>query len=605
VTAADTATTAVDLIARYDTAGPPSNRRRRRRAARAFLDRFGELSRWERATLAQQLAADAVCGRFVAWLIVAGALRPSAAYLLACRGRLAAVGDIVHPHLSAQFLLVGEQLGFAGVIVRRQWSALLQIAALTAAQPTRLSAELINAALMQFRDAAELLGHSRTRNLSAEAFGMQSVLFHLGMLNRLPGRNNGRGGRRTADWERIALQAPILAATLHDYLEQLSVRFRPNSMKTIDTSLRLFAGYLTEHHPDVTAVADITRTHVQGYKSWLAVRPGHRGPQLANQTLRGRLGVLAAFFNRLAELDIADAPNRPPIWRSDLPIKDDPLPRFIDDAASAKLHVAAQAHPDLFTRTAIELLARTGMRKSELLGLTIDAVVQIGSAYWLRIPIGKLHTDRYVPLHPQLKALLDQWLLRRGDTVRSNLMFIEKGRRINASRLDTALTACATTAGIGHITAHQLRHTLATQAINRGMSLEAIAALLGHKSMSMTLVYARIADRTVADEYFAVTEKVEALYGQARQLPADAEGTHMANLRKEADRRMLGNGYCARPAELDCHFESICEACTFFVTTIEFRPTLQRQRDDAETKGQRGRQQIFQGLIDRLDPAAS
>jgi hypothetical protein len=36
----------------------------------------------------------------------------------------------------------------------------------------------------------------------------------------------------------------------------------------------------------------------------------------------------------------------------------------------------------------------------------------------------------------------------------------------------------------------------------------------------MTMIYARIADRTVANEYFAVTEKVEALYGQPAQLPA-------------------------------------------------------------------------------------
>ena len=47
----------------------------------------------------------------------------------------------------------------------------------------------------------------------------------------------------------------------------------------------------------------------------------------------------------------------------------------------------------------------------------------------------------------------------------------------------------------------------------------------------------------------------------------------MRKLRSEMHRRMLGNGYCARPVELDCHFESICESCTFFVTTIEFRPT--------------------------------
>lgn len=37
----------------------------------------------------------------------------------------------------------------------------------------------------------------------------------------------------------------------------------------------------------------------------------------------------------------------------------------------------------------------------------------------------------------------------------------------------------------------------------------------------------------------------------------------MFKLRREMDRRMLGNGSCARPVELDCHFESICESCTF------------------------------------------
>lgn len=136
------------------------------------------------------------------------------------------------------------------------------------------------------------------------------------------------------------------------------------------------------------------------------------------------------------------------------------------------------------------------------------------------------------------------------------------------------------------------------------MSLEAIAALLGHRSMRMTMVYARIADRTVADEYFSVSEKVETLYDVPNQLPADAEGSEMAKLRKEMHQRMLGNGYCARPVELDCHFESICESCTFFVTTIEFKPTLERQRQDAARKGQIGRQKLFDGLLERLGTEA-
>ena len=60
----------------------------------------------------------------------------------------------------------------------------------------------------------------------------------------------------------------------------------------------------------------------------------------------------------------------------------------------------------------------------------------------------------------------------------------------------------------------------------------------------------------------------------------------MARLRRE-HHRLLGNGYCTRPAELDCAFESICETCTFFQTSIEFRPTLQAQHDDADDQGTR------------------
>ena len=54
------------------------------------------------------------------------------------------------------------------------------------------------------------------------------------------------------------------------------------------------------------------------------------------------------------------------------------------------------------------------------------------------------------------------------------------------------------------------RHTMATQFIDQGMSLEVIAALLGHRSMRMTLTYARISNRTVAEEYFRVTQAIEA-----------------------------------------------------------------------------------------------
>lgn len=98
------------------------------------------------------------------------------------------------------------------------------------------------------------------------------------------------------------------------------------------------------------------------------------------------------------------------------------------------------------------------------------------------------------------------------------------GKSIDRHMVTRFINKAGAAAGLGHIHPHQLRHTLATQAINRGMSLEAIAAMLGHKSMDMTLVYAKIANRTVAEEYFTVAEKVDSLYARPAELPADDLG---------------------------------------------------------------------------------
>ena len=293
------------------------------------------------------------------------------------------------------------------------------------------------------------------------------------------------------------------------------------------------------------------------------------------------------------------------MFPGDVPKLDDPLPRFIDDGAAKKLIQAARATDDPFARLTVEFLARTGLRRGEFLDLKIDSVVQIGAAYWLHVPLGKLRTDRYIPLHPQLKELLDEWVARpAGQPSRAVAVHGPRPAARARERPQGDCSRSPSEAGLGPVTPHQLRHTLATQAINRGMSLEAIAALLGHKSMRMTMVYAKISNRTVADEYFKVSEQVEALYDAPKELPAEAEGTEMRKLRSEMHRRMLGNGYCARPVGLDCHFESICESCTYFQTTLEFRPTLQRQRDDAAEKGQVGRLKIFDGLLTRLDTQA-
>jgi site-specific recombinase XerD len=409
---------------------------------------------------------------------------------------------------------------------------------------------------------------------------------------------------RLSDWDQLSAAVPNMVATMRRYLDQLASILRPGSVSNADQALRALATFLTEQAPEVKNVADIGRRHVEDYRQWLAARPGRDTARVTPATLAHRLGTLRMFFVRLHEWDWPDAPPRVPIIPADLPRQDHPLPKALDDAAAAKLLRAAQADRRMLVRVVVEVLLRTGLRVGEFTALHADAVVLIGAAHWLHVPVGKLHDDRYLPLHPHLVTLIADYRAKHIGPDNPLLLPRENGRPLDRHTVTRLINRAAQAADLPHIHPHQLRHTLATQAINRGMTLEAIAALLGHRSLDMTLRYAKIANRTVADEYFAVTEKVEALYGQGNPLPADAIGPRMARLRRE-HHRLLGNGYCTRPPELDCAFEAICETCTFFQTGIEFRPTLQRQRDHATERDQTHRADLFDRLLIQLDDQVS
>jgi len=122
------------------------------------------------------------------------------------------------------------------------------------------------------------------------------------------------------------------------------------------------------------------------------------------------------------------------------------------------------------------------------------------------------------------------------------------------------------------------------------MSLEAIAALLGHRSPRMTLVYARIADTVVAEQYFNATRVVEAETAIPVPTPGDADAA-------ARHRRLLGNGHCTRPLELDCRFHTICEGCGFFETGPEFVGILRRQRDDAVQHTDLARMKLYDEFV--------
>ncbi len=402
------------------------------------------------------------------------------------------------------------------------------------------------------------------------------------------------------DWAVLAARAPQLAATMRRCLAQQAVSLAPNSITAGESCFRRFGLWITDHDRSVHAAADISRDHIEAFKLKLATDINTRtGKPLATNTIRQQLRLLKVFFDRIIEWDFDDAPRRNPIIHGDVPPRPEPLPKFLDDAAMSKFMHQTGIEPDPLRKLCVLLLARTGMRVGELCALPANPVVHLGDHHWLHVPVGKLRNDRYIPLHPELVDLIANWQTNNANHIaRTQKLLTDETSAVDRHRVTRMVRRIAKRAGIGHVHPHQLRHTLATQAINRGMRLEAVAAMLGHKKLEMTLVYARIADRTVADEYFDVTNRVDQLY--SHNLPADAEGPNMRRLR-EQHRRMLGNGWCERPAKMDCHYETICETCTYYATDPTHIPVLIRQKDHANENNQPGRANLYQEIIDTTE----
>jgi len=191
------------------------------------------------------------------------------------------------------------------------------------------------------------------------------------------------------------------------YLEQTMVSHRPSSVQAYSLALRHLASHVTATDANCVAVADISRSHIEDYKLALAARQGWKG-NLTTTTIRHNLGMIRTFFERIIDWDWDDAPRRVPIFAGDVPKADEPLPKFLDDPTAAKFMATLAVDPDRRRRLLVELLARTGMRAGELGGVRDDAVFRVGDRWWLRVPIGKLHNDRNVPLHPLLGPLSRQ-----------------------------------------------------------------------------------------------------------------------------------------------------------------------------------------------------
>ena len=568
--------------------------------ARCFLARFPGPQAWAALPLAARLAGTRPhLQPLINFLMLHRHLRPGYDYLL--ERKLTAIlreaaASPLGPDL-ARFLAGAEALGYSA---RARTGMASQIAIRMLIQTGRALPQLTDADFTGFGQAISereaRLGRA-LKHYHHALYASRAVIYHLGApAEPVPKRSTlGRWS-----WERhLDGVPPQVLRPMVAYLERLQGTQARSSVQGTASELAHFGRFLARHNPELPSLSALGRQrHIEPYLTEVAAAVNHRtGQPITASTAKKRIQAVGSFLDAMAEWGWPEAPARRLIFPRDAPKLPHPLPRYLPPDSERALLRALEASPHRLRADALLLMRATGLRIGELVDLELDCVHEVpGQGAWLKVPLGKLLTERMVPIDEETLKLIDRIAAHRspGRPLRhprtrqlADFLLTHQGRRVSADTLRAELRRAAAEAGLDGVVPHQLRHTYATALVNAGCSLQALMALLGHASAAMSLRYGRLFDATVRDEYQRALALAKAQLGpvlpERTQLPLAAitGGTW-----REAPliKARLAGGYCLRTAaQGPCAYANICEHCPNFRSEASFLPVLQLQRADAET----------------------
>lgn len=604
----------------------------RRHAAECFTERFADLEVWmARSTPARLVDLERTkAWPFLTWCFVSGVLVPDVD-LLAARGSGAHYTFWANAHVEdvRRARDAAVALSWRDAWVDQVCRIHLGLVCLT----MNVALEGLNdEVLARFASALTLapsISANRRRVLESRHGALVRLCYQLGLVDVAPAHPNQRA--TTIPERAAAIPQRDIADAVRRYLETISTTLRPRSVSDKAENLVLFFTWLAREHPRVSRLASLDRHVVEEFLLWnhdrLSIGRRRHGQPVSVSRQHQAVSVLRTFINDIIFWQWPDHPTHPLVHHSDLPRLLTPVPRTLTPSDDRALMAAVAHLDDVAARSAIRILRATGLRLGELLDLEIDCLLDFaGHGTWLKVPIGKLNSERTVPVDTETLDAFDEWVAQRGRqravphprTGRpADLLFVIGGRRIGGSRVRRGLADAIELAQLRdaggrplRVTPHQLRHTYATTLINAGMSLEALMALLGHVSPEMTLRYAHLASDTVRNAYDQAMVRA-----RSRQptLVADHRGSVLLDkvswLHAEMLKTRLAAGWCSRhPVAGACTYANICEQCENFTTDPQFAPVLRAQladivvlRDDADTRNWNSESVRHARVIDALE----
>jgi integrase/recombinase XerD len=282
---------------------------------------------------------------------------------------------------------------------------------------------------------------------------------------------------------------------LRQFLEASAVKgHTASTVLSRQRAMKSFAAWCSERelHAD-----DITLPILERYQRFLFHYRKRDDQPLALTTQHQRLLPINAFFrwlvrggqlaaNPAADMQLPKLPQRlPRTWLS------------LPEIEQVLRHVAIYGDLGLRDRAIIETLYSTGLRRFELLALTVrDVDTQAGIVF---VREGKGRKDRVVPIGERALA----WLAKYRDEVRPSwlaaaddgtLWLRPDGKPLRKGQLTDRMKKLIREAGIDKPGAcHIYRHSLATHMLDGGADVRYVQAMLGHAQLSTTAIYTHVA----------------------------------------------------------------------------------------------------------------
>ena len=296
----------------------------------------------------------------------------------------------------------------------------------------------------------------------------------------------------------MADDASSLTDALADYATHLRALARsPRTVHAHVARLRRFFDFAEKHavkHP-----ADVTQAVLLDYQKHLADYVNERGTSNSIAVQNQHLTVVAGFFrylrqtdrlahNPAAELEYARQPKR--------------LPRSVPNETDMKRLLSK---PDTSTvlgfrdRTILEVLYSTGIRKQELINLSLEDV-DLDSGF-LMVREGKGGKDRVVPLGKVAARFIETYLhgirpdlLAQGPDAKCRTLFLSaRGTRLGKNTVNEIVARYVRAAGFKQpISPHSFRHAFATHLIRHNANIRHVQEMLGHGKLSSTQTYIRL-----------------------------------------------------------------------------------------------------------------